>query len=109
MREKKDLKTIFAKNLKTKRKSQKLTQAELASIIGVSSSFITEIENGRKAPSFSNIEKLSQALNTPSWSFFLENEDLINLSLNEKDLLSYELKLKINKTLDDFFIEKTKK
>lgn len=109
MKKETNLKNIFANNLKTRRKKLKLTQADLASKIDVSSSFITEIENGRKAPSFSNIEKIAQALDVPCWSFFIEDFDKNNLNFDEKELLSYELKLKINKALDDFFIDKLKK
>ncbi|MGD1822355.1 MAG: helix-turn-helix domain-containing protein [Pleomorphochaeta sp.] len=104
-----DLKTIFANNLKIKRKKMKLTQAELAKKIDVSASFITEIENGRKAPSFSNIEKIAAVLNTPCWTLFIENGDQFDLSFNEKELISFELKMKLNKSIDDFFTEKMKK
>lgn len=106
MRKNKDLKLIFAKNLKDKRKKQKLTQAELAKKIGVSPSFITEIENGRKAPSFTNIEKISNELNAPTWSFFIENENDFDINYSKKELNSFKLKTEINELIDIFFTTK---
>ena len=102
MKEKSDLKSIFAKNLKTRRKRLGLTQAELAKQINVSTSFITEIENGRKAPSFSTIEKLSSILKAPCWSFFCEYGDKIDLNFEDKEKFSFQLKNEINNAIDEF-------
>ena len=71
--EKKTILEIFAMNLKSCRKSLKLTQAEMAKLIGVSTSFITEIETGRKAPSFQTIDKIATVTNNPVWVFFNDN------------------------------------
>ena len=57
-----NLQMTFATNVKFRRKKKGLTQAELAKKIGVSTSFITEIETTRKAPSFQTIEKISDAI-----------------------------------------------
>ncbi len=103
MKKNKDLKLIFAKNLKFRRKKLKLTQADLAKKTGVSPSFITEIENGRKAPSFSNIEKFSNILNAPAWSFFIDSENNFEQNYSKKELDSFELKNKIDIIIDDFF------
>jgi len=93
MKKNEDLKLIFAK-------------AELAKKVEVSPSFITEIENGRKAPSFSNIEKFSKVLNAPAWSFFIENENNFEINYSKNDLDSFELKNKIELIIDDFFNSK---
>ena len=42
-----NLQDIFARNLKERRRKLALTQAQLARKIGVSTSFVTEIEIGR--------------------------------------------------------------
>jgi len=47
-----NLLSIFAKNMRGRRKKAKLTQKDLAIKCGISSSFITDIELGKKAPSF---------------------------------------------------------
>lgn len=102
MKDKSDLKNIFAKNLKIRRKRLELTQAELAKKINVSTSFITEIENGRKAPSFSTIEKLSSILEAPCWSFFCEYGDKIDLNVEDKEKFSFQLKNEISDAIDNF-------
>ncbi|MCY1153504.1 MAG: helix-turn-helix transcriptional regulator [Sphaerochaetaceae bacterium] len=102
MSENNNLKNIFARNLKIRRKRHHLTQAELAKKIGISTSFITEIENGRKSPSFSTIEKLSKVLEAPSWSFFCEYGDKISLEEEKIAKLSLELKNEISSTIDEF-------
>ena len=43
------LQEVFGRNLKERRKRMGITQGELAQRIGVSTSFVTEIEKGRKA------------------------------------------------------------
>lgn len=106
MSENNNLKNIFARNLKIRRKRQHLTQAELAKKIGISTSFITEIENGRKAPSFSTIEKLSKILKAPSWSFFCEYGDTISFEDEKIEKLSLELKNDISSTIDEFIKNK---
>lgn len=70
-----NLQDIFARNLKERRRKLSLTQAQLAEKIGVSTSFVTEIETSRKAPSFATIEKISAALDVPCWTFFCEDGD----------------------------------
>ena len=52
----------FAENLKRIRKSRKLTQEQLAEIVGVDFRYISFIENARSFPSCELIEKLSEAL-----------------------------------------------
>lgn len=48
--------------LKALRKQQKISQKSLAEQIGISPSFLSDIENNRSNPSFANMEKLCQAL-----------------------------------------------
>ncbi len=102
MSENNNLKNIFARNLKIRRKKEHLTQAQLAEKIGISTSFITEIENGRKAPSFSTIEKLSKILKAPCWSFFCDYGDKITVEDEKVEKLSLELKNEISSTIDEF-------
>ncbi len=101
-----NLKELFALNLKNRRKVFKLTQADLANKINVSTSFITEIESGRKAPSFSTIEKLSNVLEAPVWTFFCQNSEKININSTEKEKLTFELKNEIINSIDNFIKNK---
>lgn len=101
MNNKHRLQEIFARNLKERRKNFNLTQAQLASEISVSTSFITEIETGRKAPSFTTIEKLSCALKAPAWSFFCVYGDKIPEDISEKEQLAFTLKSAITEKIDE--------
>lgn len=101
-----NLKELFALNLKNRRKVFKLTQADLAKKIDVSTSFITEIESGRKAPSFSTIEKLSKVLEAPVWTFFCHNSEKININSTDREKLTFELKNEIINSIDNFIKNK---
>lgn len=84
----------FAENLKRIRKSRKLTQEQLAEIVGVDFRYISFIENARSFPSCELIEKLSEALNVDYSDLFSFDE---NLSRQQ-----YEMQLlEIVKLLDD--------
>lgn len=101
MNHKSTLQEIFARNMKERRRLFKFTQAQLANEIGVSTSFITEIETGRKAPSFTTIEKLSRALKAPSWSFFCIYGSKIPENITEKEQLAFTLKNEITNKIDE--------
>ena len=84
----------FAENLKRIRKSRKLTQEQLAEIVGVDFRYISFIENARSFTSCELIEKLSEALNVDYSDLFSFDE---NLSRQQ-----YEMQLlEIVKLLDD--------
>ncbi|MDY4611350.1 MAG: helix-turn-helix transcriptional regulator [Sphaerochaetaceae bacterium] len=100
-----NLQDIFARNLKERRRKLGLTQAQLAEKIGVSTSFVTEIETSRKAPSFSTIERISNAMGAPSWTFFCENGDKLPGDCNATDQLAYKFKQQIGDLIDKFFHE----
>ena len=48
------------KSLETERKKRRMTQAELASCIGVNRTTVTKWETGQSVPSIKNLRKLSQ-------------------------------------------------
>ncbi|MFA5698590.1 MAG: helix-turn-helix transcriptional regulator [Sphaerochaeta sp.] len=101
------LQDIFARNLKERRRRLGLTQAKLAERIGVSTSFVTEIETSRKAPSFSTIEKIGRALEVPCWTFFCEDGDKFTGDVTVIDQFGYRLKQEIAKVID-LAIEETR-
>jgi transcriptional regulator with XRE-family HTH domain len=49
-------------NLKMIRTSKNITQSELADLIGVDKSFVSNIENGKTNPTLSTISSLAKAL-----------------------------------------------
>ena len=63
---------LLAANLKSARKRLGYSQMRLAQIIGVSTSFIGEIEICRKFPSSTVMQKLSEALNLRPYQLFLD-------------------------------------
>lgn len=58
----------------SKRKEQRLTQEALANKLGISTAYVSQIENGQRNPSYSLLIKLSSALDAPI-SYFLGTQD----------------------------------
>lgn len=92
---------VFARNLRSRRKKLGLTQSELAERIGVSTSFITEIETGKKAPSFTTIERISIATGAPAWTFFCEHGTVGEEGIRNLEALSYTLKESVFNAIDE--------
>lgn len=63
-------------NLKAYRSARSLTQAELSEKAGVSINFLSQIEGGRKLPSFDVIDSLAAALKVPVFQLFADPSDL---------------------------------
>lgn len=66
-------KKFFAEKLKYKRLEKKLTQKELAELIGVKDSAITQYEKGKREPKMNIIFKLAEALGV-SIDYFNNND-----------------------------------
>lgn len=94
---------VFAANLKAIRKSAGMTQADLAATIGVSLSFLTDLECAKKAPSFQTLEKLSYALETPAWFFLCEKGNAASSGEARRNALAFRLKEQITGVIDDIF------
>lgn len=63
-------------NLKIARIKKKITQKELAEIVGVSREQIVALENGRaKNPNLDTIKKISNALEVSPLDLFFNEED----------------------------------
>ncbi|HGK8277081.1 TPA: helix-turn-helix domain-containing protein, partial [Streptococcus pyogenes] len=60
----------FGTNLSNLRKKNRLSQKELADELGLNKQSISEIENGRRFPTFTNLEKIAKFFNaTPTQLF----------------------------------------
>lgn len=59
-----EVKKEFGDLVRNARKSKKMTQEDLADKSGLHSTYIGQIERGRRNPSLINIHKLMRALNT---------------------------------------------
>lgn len=52
----------LGKNIKSVRLSKKLNQSEFSKLIGISRSYLSDLENDRKSPSIETISKISEKL-----------------------------------------------
>lgn len=91
---------IFADNLRERRKKTGMTQKEFARSIGMSSSFITEIETYRKSPSFAMIECIANKLGIPAWTLFCEDGYKFDRGQERNDELAARLKEKVGEVID---------
>ena len=65
---------IFRSNLKFYRNKQGLTQEKLSELIGISTDYLSEIERGKKTPSFKRMELLAKALGIEVYRLFMPLE-----------------------------------
>ncbi len=97
------LSKLLGQRIKDLRKRNKLTQVELAVIIGMETTNLCKLENGGQLPKEENIEKLAKALNVNVRDLFdfgymksqtsLQQEliDIINKSSRSELELYYKL------------------
>ncbi len=62
--------STIGKRIKITRKKSNMTQEELSELAGITSNYISLIENGRKKASIETLEKIAAALNIPLSRFF---------------------------------------
>ncbi len=100
---------ILSSNMKKLRKRENLTQAQLAEICGLSSTFIGEIESMIKYPSPSSFEKIADGLNVKPFVLLLpEKGNWGRLDRNELlQVFSDDLKNLMIRDIDDL-VEKYK-
>lgn len=70
-------------NIKSIRKSKKMTQTDFAELMGLSRSYIGDLENNRRNPSIKTLEAIATALDVPIVA-------LLNDSSNDNIVESYE-------------------
>ncbi len=85
MNSKQKIYSIIGKRIKEERKNLNLTQEEFAAKVNMSYKFLSRIESSAEKPSLDMIIKLSNALNVPIVSLFIEKKDKLQLrSLKDK-------------------------
>ena len=62
---------IFRKNLKLYRVQQGYTQEELSELCGISTDYLSQIERGKRTPSFKRMELLAKALDIEVYKLFM--------------------------------------
>ncbi|MCA9422172.1 MAG: helix-turn-helix transcriptional regulator [Nitrospira sp.] len=75
-----------------------LNQKDLADKLGISNSYLSEIESGKKTPTLEVIEKYSEVFNMPSSSILFFSENLDSGEKSEKTKKS--ISNKVIKILD---------
>ena len=73
MKRKLNIPSILAANIKTYRNNLGITQFELAERMGISTTYLAELEIAKKAPSIEVVEKLCLALGIRPYELFLED------------------------------------
>jgi len=90
------LQQVFMANLRKHRKETGLTQEKLAEMCNSDPCYIRQIENGRRFPSVTYIEKLAKALKIDPYRLFYEETKIKN---EETDILTMAQKKKIKALL----------
>ena len=64
------LRNRFGKRLRQVRRQQDITQEQLAEAVGISPTFLSNLERGINGPSFEILEKIAQVLHVPVRELF---------------------------------------
>lgn len=82
---------MIGNKIKTKRKQQGLTISEFSKKIGVSNSYISQLEHNNTDPSVSVLQKIANVLDTPIAYFFeTEYEEPIVIQNNKTQFIQKE-------------------
>lgn len=71
-----DLRVTFAKNVKTFRQDNHLSQEELAFACDLHRTYISDIERSKRNVSIDNIEKIAIALGVPSYKLLIPHDTI---------------------------------
>ncbi|NJO75083.1 MAG: helix-turn-helix transcriptional regulator [Leptolyngbyaceae cyanobacterium RM1_406_9] len=69
--ERSDIKWLFGRAVRKRRRELDLSQEELAERAGLHRNYISDIERGDRNPSLENIQKLAKALDTKVSALFI--------------------------------------
>jgi len=109
------LKQIFIRNLKEFRKKEGLSQMKLAEYCNTATSYIGEIEIGRRFPSMELIEKIADILRIEPYRFFMNRNDK-NVNADTENLfprlpnsmkkqITTQIKTQINRSTSEILSE----
>ncbi|MBU1319884.1 MAG: helix-turn-helix transcriptional regulator [candidate division Zixibacteria bacterium] len=94
--------TNIGMTLRTIRNLAGLKQGELAEKVGVSSNYVSLVENERREPSLKFLRKVAAELGIPLYVFFWEN----SVASDSSDPLSIEITEKVNNLFWDLIRRK---
>jgi transcriptional regulator with XRE-family HTH domain len=107
------LKQVFIKNLREFRKKEGLSQMKLAEYCDTATSYIGDIEIGRRFPSMELIEKIADILRIEPYRFFInqndvnaDTENIFPLLPNSmKKQITTQIKTQINRSTSEILSE----
>ena len=99
------LKQDLGQRIQKLRKDKKITQEQLAEMVGIDPKNISRIEKGNKYPTAENLTSIAKALNVDIYELFVFNsipleqmkEEIINSLNSEKNILHLYQCLKFEK------------
>jgi transcriptional regulator with XRE-family HTH domain len=92
----------FIANIRRIRREAGLSQMKMAELCNLSTSFIAEIETGKKFPSSVSIERIATALSLRPYQLFLEDQDRREVDATARiTKLTRELKASVSATIDE--------
>ena len=103
------LKQIFIRNLREFRKNEGLSQMKLAEYCNTATSYIGDIEIGRRFPSIDMIEKIAVVLRIEPYQFFRNNTETSSNSDTDSlfPLLPNSMKKQINTQIKTQIVKST--
>jgi transcriptional regulator with XRE-family HTH domain len=100
-----EIRELFSKNLKRIRGSQGISQFHLANMVGLTHTFINDIENCKKWVSPETFSLLCNALKVEPLHFFLSEENLTDTEKRTFSAYVNEFSSYIYRSVNDFKVE----
>ncbi|MEI6873718.1 MAG: helix-turn-helix transcriptional regulator [Spirochaetota bacterium] len=96
-----ELYEAIAQNLKNRRNSLDITQAELAERAGISAGYVAEIEIARKRPSLDTIALLAAALQIRPYRLLMSEKDIASVAETAGLDQGYAVVARLRQKLDE--------
>ena len=99
---------LYSENIRRFRLSKKLTQERLAERAGITSAYVSEIENQKKVGKFETIASLANALEVEPYELFLESGSVQAYNDKRTKALMNRLRNNFNElvdTIEEFLTE----
>lgn len=87
-----NLKKNLGEKIKELRKTRKLTQEQLAELVGIDSKNISKIENGNNYPAPETISAIADALGVNIYELFIFNKDISYAEMKDEIITSLDNK-----------------
>lgn len=96
----KELNGIYIKNIKKFRNERELSQDKLSEMANISSSFLSDIENGKKWGSFETLVSIAGALNVEPYELLLPPKTNVSYDTKRTHDLMKRLRANVGDLLD---------